>query len=835
MTSHVSPNQLYTAILDSVQHGQYPESEDIISAPFPPSAFPDAIRLFHTARDQVKARVRSKSKNSAPDIDGWISQAKQLRDDIEAVQSSSSDILSKAQQNKEQQRDVHDATTKLHLLQEELAFSQDLAAMIHNLCRIRAIVGQVQDLTNQGELLEAIEVFVQLEKQLGPAKTRHRVKAFEVLAIVTNDLRREIVEDLDRKWHDLICINGRTSTVSLPQDQQSRAMENLGLLYEHLSDFTAQLELAILLPRFQLQNGTHERLLSVDKTTLKLSATASTSDVHQLIDDLNMFIAFLAMNLPPSITDPLSKVLAPVLIERLISIRLSTAIPDGLTALREFDSTRDEINRLSELIRSHGWPGQAKLHAWMASIPRFWVDQRQTSSLDCVRELLHRGYGEIKTVERVETQVVSRQDGLFTSDAQTDSWDAGWYDEDIGIPPERKPDLQNTTGNQEEEEEDVIAWGLNDEADDVAKSEKAASSGDDENDAWGWGDDKNTVEDSESAQDDQRTPSGLRINGHDRQKGQRQVTLRESYNITALPVGILDLIKNIVFDMDQLSHESMSRFPMDSAVPGLAAIPSLLLVMFRACASNVYSLNNNGNMFLYNDCLWLVDQLQGVMQARSAKQSHLRLHADIVALEAFGKRSYGKEMESQRTIIKDLLDGAQGFTNCTEPPFSQECDIAVRTIVDRLRDTHQQWKGVLSYSALLQSIGSLLSSAIDKIIIDVEDMSDISEPESQRLTAYCRQVIAVEDLFLPQQSTDSISSQEAAVPLTAVYVPGWLRFQYLSEILDSSLVDIKYLWTDGGLQLEYDMEEVVDLIEALFADSEHRRRAIGDIRRSSAR
>lgn len=257
--------------------------------------------------------------------------------------------------------------------------------------------------------------------------------------------------------------------------------------------------------------------------------------------------------------------------------------------------------------------------------------------------------------------------------------------------------------------------------------------------------------------------------------------------------------------------------------------------MYRASASNFYSINNNGNMFLYNDCLWLVDQLRRIVQSRSPKQSRLRLYDDILALEAFGKRSYGREMESQRTIIKDLLDGAQGFVNCTEPPFSQECDLAVRTIVDRLRDTHKQWKGVLSYSALLQSIGSLLSTVIDKIIIDVEDMSDISEPESQRLTAYCRQIIAVEELFLPQQSTDSTTSQEDAIPLTAVYVPGWIRFQYLSEILDSSLVDIKYLWTDGGLKLEYDMEEVVELIEALFADSEHRRRAIGDIRRSSGR
>ena len=280
---------------------------------------------------------------------------------------------------------------------------------------------------------------------------------------------------------------------------------------------------------------------------------------------------------------------------------------------------------------------------------------------------------------------------------------------------------------------------------------------------------------------------------------------------------------------------SSRRFPTEKAIPDLSAVPSLLLVMYRASASNFYSINDNGNMFLYNDCLWLVDQLQRIVQGRSPKQSRLRLHDDIVALEAFGKGSYGKEMESQRTIIKDLLDGAQGFVNCTEPPFSQECDLAVKSIVDRLRDTHKQWKGVLSYSALLQSIGSLLSTVIDKIIIDVEDMSDISEPESQRLTAYCRQVIAVEDLFLPRQSADSISSEEDTVPLTAVYVPGWFRFQYLSEILDSSLVDIKYLWTDGGLQLEYDMEEVVELIEALFADSEHRRRAIGDIRRPSGR
>lgn len=270
------------------------------------------------------------------------------------------------------------------------------------------------------------------------------------------------------------------------------------------------------------------------------------------------------------------------------------------------------------------------------------------------------------------------------------------------------------------------------------------------------------------------------------------------------------------------------------AIAALSAVPSLLLVMYRASASNFYSINNNGNMFLYNDCLWLADQLGQLVRIRNQKHGP-RFDKDMAALEAFGKRAYGKEMESQRTIIKDLLEGAQGFTNCTEPPFSQECDLAIDTIVDRLRNTHKQWKSVLSFSALLQSVGSLLSTVIEKINIDIQDLSDISEADSHRLTAYCQKVIALEDLFLPQKPAGPVSNSKNAVPLTAVYAPGWFKFQFLAEILDSSLVDIKYLWTDGGLKLEYDTEEVVELIEALFADSEHRRRAIGEIRRSSGR
>lgn len=239
-------------------------------------------------------------------------------------------------------------------------------------------------------------------------------------------------------------------------------------------------------------------------------------------------------------------------------------------------------------------------------------------------------------------------------------------------------------------------------------------------------------------------------------------------------------------------------------------------------------------MFLYNDSLWLAERLQ--QHSRDYPNSRSNSQDDVAALLAFGKRAYGREMESQRTILSDLLDGAQGFSNCTVAPFAQECDLAISSTVDRLREVVGQWQPVLSHSALLQSLGSLLSTVVHKIIADVEDMSDISEPESHRLTAFCNRVALLEELFLPRRPGEEPEETEpVSVPLTAVYTPGWLKFQYLVNILESSLVDIKFLWEEGELGLEFEVEELVDLIEALFADSEYRRRAIGDIRRVEIR
>lgn len=56
MPSHISDHQYGQAVLNSVQSGTYPDSEEIIAAEVPPSALPTILKLVDQAREDVKVR-----------------------------------------------------------------------------------------------------------------------------------------------------------------------------------------------------------------------------------------------------------------------------------------------------------------------------------------------------------------------------------------------------------------------------------------------------------------------------------------------------------------------------------------------------------------------------------------------------------------------------------------------------------------------------------------------------------------------------------------------------------------------------------------------------------
>jgi len=61
--------------------------------------------------------------------------------------------------------------------------------------------------------------------------------------------------------------------------------------------------------------------------------------------------------------------------------------------------------------------------------------------------------------------------------------------------------------------------------------------------------------------------------------------------------------------------------------------------------------------------------------------------------------------------------------------------------------------------------------------------------------------------------------------MIAAYVPSWLKYCYLSELLEASLVDISYLFDEGAL-MDFRVEELVQLVRALFSDTPMRANVI---------
>ena len=60
------------------------------------------------------------------------------------------------------------------------------------------------------------------------------------------------------------------------------------------------------------------------------------------------------------------------------------------------------------------------------------------------------------------------------------------------------------------------------------------------------------------------------------------------------------------------------------------------------------------------------------------------------------------------------------------------------------------------------------------------------------------------------------------------YVPSWLKFSYLSEVLEASMADITYLFEEGAL-VDFEIDELVKLVTALFSDTPLRAETIQKI------
>nr|XP_036579173.1 centromere kinetochore protein [Colletotrichum truncatum]KAF6786659.1 centromere kinetochore protein [Colletotrichum truncatum] len=619
--------------------------------------------------------------------------------------------------------------------------------------------------------------------------------------------------------------------------------------YKEVEDRMSQLwqdvDKAIVSPRMDVEADSLPSIRTSENVA-ELHGEAGRS-VDELFTDLQKLIEFLAQRLTHDLLMFFSPIMMSDLVPKLIGGWLDGAVPSNLKDIDRFQTIIQSARGFCDVLETNGFTGFTELKEWVGSAPSIWLAKCRETALDSVRNQLSNGLGASKQVEKVEKQMVSRSEGkeltannAAAGTATDDDWGAAWgvEDEDESAGP------KDTTPQSQEEDEGVDAWGWDDDDQDAERqvkepkqsqeAEPKAADEDDAADAWGWGDEETT----EQAQEPEPKPQPQKLLAKkgkaatSAQDESREMVLKETYHISSMPEPVLELILAILEDGAALTLPEYESSPVAAAAPGLFSLPTFALAMFRAVSPHYYALDIGGNMFLYNDAMYLAERLADLALTWKSRtdlttraQNMLRIDNDIKSMQNFATRAYTNELGVQKTVLRDLLGGDQSLMQ------QDELDSCVDSAVARVRSLAVTWESILARSVWYQAVGSVADAISSKIIGDVMDSSSIGQEDAYRIAQLISKVTELDDLFLPSRTTATeMSGAKDEIPTTAQYAATWLRLKYLSEVLQSNLNEVKYLWCDSELSLYFSADEVVDLIEASFDANPRMRETIRAIR-----
>ncbi|KAI1994050.1 ribosome biogenesis protein ytm1 [Ophidiomyces ophidiicola] len=800
MASTSSTQATCQALLNFVTDGEFPDTDSLVSAEFPLEVIPTSLIGIAKVEEELKTEISTLGRDTAVNIDGWITQAKQLHQDIERSRLTAREIVALHEKGQELSGLVVTAKSSVERFQDDIDISNAVLEILEEVRLIDEKLADSRLSSNKRQWVRSINLLDEVEQCVAGSKFLQSSNIAGLLSTKLAELHAEIATSLKAEWNSMIKFDFALHELTIRINYSDNSpdaligLSKMGLLENIVRTFQDDMIKYIFRPVICPLKSAPWRAFSVTKNHARLLQIPSKPSISDIISGTLSIFSFLQEQLPSAVIRTMLDTFAKTIVTHLLTKWLSPAIPSDVSSLEAFQKTIHQVREFIDSMKKQGWEGLDELALWIEHVPRLWLGQRRAAALNDVRVAMSNSSGHTRVVERIEKEFVSSDEDRFIEQKGDDDWNAEWSDN------EDEPSESLKKGSFTEENEDE-SWDWDDE------------------DPAGAAQPKEVIGDSSPA-----------IANGNTQQAKREIVLTESYAITDLPDSILAIILNQVIDAENLVNLRTLQLKFASSRPALLALPTLVLGMFKATAPMFYSQKFNVNQIcLYNDCMYLAERLRSLPET----QHYPKLNSDIESLEKFGKAAYGKELHSQRTILTDLLDCCQGFSSCSEEPFLGECKNAMAATADRVSFIYNDWQPILSRSALLQSIGALVSAAVNKLILDIEDLTDISDAESRQLAEFCTSLSKLEKLFLPDPELDSNSRDDPdAIPMTAIYVPNWLKFQYLINILESSLADIKYLWAEGELRLEFEADELVDLIKALFADSDYRKRAIAEIRRA---
>ncbi|KAL9063892.1 MAG: hypothetical protein Q9157_008043 [Trypethelium eluteriae] len=570
-----SSEALTDAILKSVQHGEYPDSEAIASADLSTDALPSLLQALDTARDEIKTDIRDLSREAAPDIDGWIAQAKQLQADIERSKATAREIVQQAEAGKALQSNIDDASSKVGLLQNELAFNGTLSETLVRIKDTKRLLDEAQGAAVARDVITAINKLENVDQSTVGKGSLGSARVSGLLQNRVKSLRNDLIEETLRRWNMLITFDYSRSRVvicnkieqegsrSISIADVAMALVKLDLLEVTIGRFCKDL-IRTIRSRFATgkskTSGPVEFTQVEEQDILEMGPGSDNDGVGHALEDFIKIIKWLTKCLPSMITTSLSSMLLPPLISQFIKDWLQLTIPLSLEGMRDFENALEKISDTAESIGNLGWAGREELVEWVDAAPRTWLTKRREATLDAARRVMLIGLKETKTVERVETEMVAKDDVLGGGTEQTnDDWDEAWEEGENRDPQGPSSPIKD---HEDEEDEDASAWDMEDDAEESKANNQphatkidTSGANEEDDDAWGWN------EEDQGSPNATKSPIEIKkqepkMNGSKpitARPTEREVTLKETLTVTSVPDGILEVILQVIADAEGLA------------------------------------------------------------------------------------------------------------------------------------------------------------------------------------------------------------------------------------------------------------------------------------------
>ncbi|KTW27472.1 uncharacterized protein T551_02971 [Pneumocystis jirovecii RU7] len=724
---------------------------------------------------------------------------------IERLVSNSVILSEVSVNNQKNSRILQENSEKLEELKDSIKLKRDLKDTILKLKSIISLTNKAENLITQGNLFEAFHIIKEAENEYDNINELEKIEILVSFREKLTNLKLSLIKKFNNIWDSFIMFENGCIVKKQLKDSFEKSIS--------LTSFIElSIELKIFDSRMQLISNNFMSkflFLFLNKEIFYTLEFNENNDEYQLIiksdvsnkndsifSSLLVLINFIDKAFPSIVLLDLTKYLFPKIQSALTKDYINIIVPDEIEYLDYFNKVLLEGSRFNDKIKQTVWGNQLEIKKWIDLACDSWVLKQKSNAIDAVRNVLgskNSGNIIIQPIQNIETKVLQNENVDSIDDNE---WDANWDNDDKYINDEKNMVMvENDT------------WGLNDDMN--IKSENSSL----KEELWNWDDNDDWNVDAKESND------AKDVKNSEKKSSLSESSTHESYTISFLPKEIILIVEKCIYTIKELMSTQYANYIMAPFFPQLSDSIIMALSTYRALAPLYYDKLSTSAMLLYNDFIYLSIHLQELYDGSEVLQCILD---ETNTLREAGNLIYSSELQIQNNDIISILEQANGFLDCTDKQQLERCIRVISDLYEKFQMLSKLWSKILPRETFFESIGQLLETAVAYIIIAIKNISDISEAESKQLSELCNQFAQVEDIFV-------IEEQE--LPITPTYVPSWLKFRYLAEILEASMQDVMYLYNSGAL-IDFDKEEIISLLKTLFAETPCRAENISKIRNS---